>query len=633
LWINDFCWTYDPREKTAKTLPFQLFPLQEDFINWLVLREEQENDGLVEKSRDFGMTWLCGAYAAWRWIFTPGWRCGFGSRKLEFVDKLGDFKAILPKIRFMIESLPRWMQPQQYTMGYCLLHNKDNDSSISGEGGDNIGRGDRTSIYFVDEAAFLERPKLVDAALSQTTRVRVDVSTVHGIANSFAMKRHSGETEVFTAHWKDDPRKNRYVVYDAGGDEVVSGNGRPEENAQNVPIGGKVLYPWYEKEKKRLQDPVTIAQELDIDYTASIEGVCIPAKWVQAAVELCKRILALPQGGDLIAALDLAEDGGNQNVLGFRRGVVVGDEILAWTNPSPSFNANKARDELMRRGAKVLNYDAGGGYGGAVADMGRSMENQWHEADHAARMQLIGEASGDLADAEHQAYRKRIHQTLAEVRDKKIPFAIISRQGGETASEMVWPDDLKSKDKFINARAEWWWILRERFRKTYEYVEHQIEHPLDELISIPNVRELIADLSKPLIVAHGDKVGLEPKQKMRQRGIASPDYADMLAMLFAPKKNFSWTKEHDIMNTLNAFYRDEENTIEGTPEEQHEAAAVADLDGLLDAFDAYAGNDDAEMPVPAAKTAVKTRAARKRDSNTLEADAVIVAPPKAKLSL
>lgn len=63
---------------------------------------------------------------------------------------------------------------------------------IKGEAGDNIGRGDRTTLYLVDEAAFLQRPLLIDAALSQTTRCRIDLSSVNGMANPFAQKRHGG---------------------------------------------------------------------------------------------------------------------------------------------------------------------------------------------------------------------------------------------------------------------------------------------------------------------------------------------------------------------------------------------------------------------------------------------------------
>jgi Pyruvate/2-oxoacid:ferredoxin oxidoreductase delta subunit len=89
-------------------------------------------------------------------------------------------------------------------------------ASITGEGGDNIGRGGRSSVYFVDEAAFVERPALVDRALSQTTRVRDRRETPNGPGNGFAEKRFSGRLPVFTFHWRDDPRKDEAWYARAG---------------------------------------------------------------------------------------------------------------------------------------------------------------------------------------------------------------------------------------------------------------------------------------------------------------------------------------------------------------------------------------------------------------------------------
>jgi hypothetical protein len=54
--------------------------------------------------------------------------------------------------------------------------------------------------------------------------------------------------------------------------------------------------------QKAKKDPVMIAQELDLDYTASIEGICIPAAWVRAAVGL-----QLPAAAVLLSRLIDAE--------------------------------------------------------------------------------------------------------------------------------------------------------------------------------------------------------------------------------------------------------------------------------------------------------------------------------------
>jgi phage terminase large subunit len=448
--VNEFCSTYDPRE-TPSVLPFSLFDKQADFLHWLQRCEADETDGVAEKCRDVGFTWLCAAYAVHGWLFRAGFKCGFGSRKLDLVDKLGDPDCIFEKIRFLIDNLPRWMLPREYSLGYCKIVNEDNAATITGEGGDQIGRGGRSSIYFVDEAAFLERSQRVDAALSQTSRCKIWVSTPNGMGNAFYRKRFSGVYPVFTFRWQDDPRK---------GEE------------------------WYEKQKRTL-DAITLAQEIDIDYSASVEGICIPAKWVRAAVEL----QGLPESGPLRASLDIAAEGGDENVLGFMRGAVLQKDVLNWKGVSTTYTATKAREECERGGAVSLNFDNGGGYGEPVAQMGKS---------------------------------------------PGLAFSVRALNGGESPSMTRWPDGRTSQEKFVNARAEWWWLLRERFRKTWEWVEEGREYSRDELISIPNHPTLIQQLSLPMAESNeAGKIRIESKPAMRKRGVSSPDYADMLAMMMA----------------------------------------------------------------------------------------------------
>jgi phage terminase large subunit len=455
FFVNRWLWTYDPRRRPS-TLPFDLFPRQEEFLRWLKDREDEQEDGLAEKSRDVGFTWLCTAYDIHAWLFRDGYAAGYGSRKLDLVDVIGNMDTIFEKMRFALRNLPNWMLPAGFQFGkhdgYCKIINPASGSSITGEGGDNIGRGGRKSRYTVDEAAFLEHPELVDAALSQNTRCRIDVSTPNGMGNSFYRRRHSGMVPVFTFHWRDDPRKD-----DA----------------------------WYEREKRRIQDPVIVAQELDIDYTASIEGIVIPAKWVRAAVNL-----ELPKSGKPIAGLDIADEGRNKNVLVVRSGPVVTD-ILDWNQMNTTQTAHKAADEAEKRGVSVIHYDSDG-VGAGVKGTFQSTE-------------------------------------------RTLNFSMDALSGGAAPTETRWPDGRTSKERFLNYRAEMWWILRTRFEKTFEYVAQGIEHPRDEMISIPDHTTLISQLSMPLcMTTESGKVKIESKPDMRKRGIESPDFADALAYAFAP---------------------------------------------------------------------------------------------------
>ena len=101
------------------------------------------------------------------------------------------------------------------------------------------------------------------------------------------------------------------------------------------------------------------------------------------------------------------------------------------------------------------------------------------------------------------------------------------------ATGNVWADGRTAKERFRNLRAEMWWNLRARFERAYEFLEKGITHPLEDMISIPNHAQLIAELST-VLVEHTEtgKIQLESKKAMKSRGIKSPDYGDALALAF-----------------------------------------------------------------------------------------------------
>lgn len=449
IWINDFVWTYDPR-LTPATMPFDLFPKQVEFIRWLGDRYALREDGLAEKSRDVGFTWLCAAFMVHQWLFHPGFKGTVGSRKESLVDRMGDPDTIFEKMRLILQLLPNWMLPSNYQDGYMRFVNQDNGNSITGEAGDNMGRGGRSSLYIIDEAAFIERPQKVDAAISQNSDVKIYVSTPNGSGNPFAQKRLSGTLPVFTFRWQDDPRKD---------------------------------VAWYQKQVDTL-DPVIVASEIDIDYSASIEGIFIEAKWVRAAVEFEIDW----QSHSSSAGLDVATTGKNKNVLIIRSGPKASN-IEHWQGLNTTQTAFKVIEICDRDLVQHLNFDSDG-VGAGVAG------------------------------------------TLQSTPDLNFTFTPI--HGASSPSARLWIAEKKtSKQKFHNKRAEAYALLKERFRKTYEVVNSIASYPEDELISIPNHAILISQLSQPLgKITSSGKILLESKQDMKQRGVQSPDYADALAMAF-----------------------------------------------------------------------------------------------------
>ncbi|HUV09220.1 MAG TPA: hypothetical protein VMX75_15905, partial [Spirochaetia bacterium] len=364
-WFNEWVWTFDPKrreENGTAYLPMVLWPKQEEFLDWLEERERTQTDGIAAKTRDVGFTWLCVGFAFHRWLFQSGFKAGFGSRVEDLVDQLGNPDSIFEKLRFLYSRLPGWMMPEGFIPKrhdhYMKLLNPQNGSIIAGEGGDNIGRGGRNTIYFIDEAAHLERPQRIEAALASNTNVRIDLSTPHGMGNPFHGKWTSGNISRFLMTWRDDPRKSHWKLVRISDGEVLDSGPGLSEALEEIPEGCIIRYPWHEDEKARINDPVIFAQEVDVDFSASIEGVLIPAKWVQAAVGLCRRV-KLPVSAQAIAGFDIADGGECDTVLAIRRGPVVGP-LLVRREEGTTDTANWGREQALKYGAKFLNYDAGG---------------------------------------------------------------------------------------------------------------------------------------------------------------------------------------------------------------------------------------------------------------------------------
>jgi hypothetical protein len=467
-WCNTYVKTYDPRTP-GKALDFKLWPRQQEFFNWLnALRAEAQHlapiqvQGLCDKSRDVGVSFLTGAAALHQFLFVPGYKCGFGSRKLEYVDSLGDLKTNFEKIRFMLRRLPPWMLPRGWKPGkhdcHCKFVNPANESAIIGEGGDEIGRGDRTSEYFVDESPYVEHPHLMDQALIATTGLRVDFGTPNGPGNPFAVKRFSLPAHrVFSFHWRDDPRKS-------------------EE--------------WAEATRKE-KGAVAFAAEYDLDYSASIEGICIPGAWVRAAVGLDLG----PEAGDEIAGLDVGEEGNDLSVFIARRGWKVRPPI-SWARSLTTDTAWRARDEGAKRYISRLYYDP------------------------------VGVGAGVKSTFEVASRDKALNGN-----GRTIPFSTSPVNAGASPTDVVWPDGESSKAKFANLKAELWWCLRRRFERTFEHVSEGKQHQPSEMISLPNDPQLIAQLSLPLYRrTETGKIAIESKDALRKRGIKSPDFAEALVL-------------------------------------------------------------------------------------------------------
>lgn len=202
--INHWCVTVDPRKAEAfgalaGIMPLILFQRQAELVQFVYECLDAKQNGLIEKSRDMGATWVCCAISVHLWLFRPGMDIGWGSRHKDLVDRMGVTDSIFEKIRILIRGLPRMFWPTGFDpspttghMFYMRILNPETGSSITGEIGDNIGRGGRKGVFFKDESAHYEHAEMIEAALMSNTDCQIDISSVNGLGNVFHRKRESG---------------------------------------------------------------------------------------------------------------------------------------------------------------------------------------------------------------------------------------------------------------------------------------------------------------------------------------------------------------------------------------------------------------------------------------------------------
>lgn len=482
--IIDWGVTFDPRNAERglpSLMPFLLFPKQEDWIHWFMERWKNQEPGLTDKSREMGLSWLTVCLSATICLFTPGVVVGFGSRKEEYVDKKGDPKSLLYKGREFLRNLPqefRGTWDEKKHAPYMRIELPDTGSVIAGESGDGIGRGARASFYFVDESAYMPRPDLIDASLSQTTNCRIDVSTPRGRNNPFARKRFGGKISVFSFHWREDPRKDQ---------------------------------AWYDKQCHNIDDPVVIAQEIDLDYNASVEGILIPTAWVQSAVDAHIK-LGFEPSGMRKAGLDIADEGKDKNAFCGVYGILV-EYLEAWSGQGADIFKTIEKAFLLcdLLGYPAFFYDADGLGAGARGDSRVINEKR--------------EANGIVEIEVHP-----FHGSGAVINPAGDPFSRAAEWGSSDKGRT-------NEDFFGNAKAQAWWALRKRFQLTHRAVAEGAEYAPDDLISIsssiPNLSEIITELSQPTYSQNA--VGKMIIDKTPD-GSKSPNYADSIMIAFAPFK-------------------------------------------------------------------------------------------------
>lgn len=494
--INDWGWTYDPRNierDLPANIPFVLWKRQIEYLQWVYNKWQAQERGLTEKSRDCGVTWLSIGFSVSMWCFVDGFSVGLGSRKQDLVDKRGDDRSLFEKARAFIDYTPKIFLPESFYPRVhstkMMISNPETKASITGEVGNQIGRGGRNSIYFVDEAAFIEQQEVVDRALSCTTNCQIDISTPNGNGNLFYRKRMKFEKtkgKIFSFNWRDDPRKD-------------------EE--------------WYKKQKAE-HDEMTVGQEIDCDYNASQEDVFILAKWVAACIDAHIK-LGFRASGIRVTGYDPA-DTGDAKAIVHRHGSII-KQAKQITDGDITQATPWAFDEADEFRADVLGYDGDG--------MGAPQMKTELKHMSANRMKVIA------------------YHGSAGVSDPKLPIKRVKRehkQYKEGTSNLKENKGKTNADTYKNFRAQTWTWFRDRCELTYLAVLRADKNLLvnidpEDLISIDSkcekLIELQAELSRPKrIYTDNGMIKVESKKEMKDRNVESPNLADAAIIAMSIKK-------------------------------------------------------------------------------------------------
>lgn len=257
FWLNNFAWVYEIIGLFYEEgrVPLVLYPSQEvivrDIYKGITGEYETKTPRILEKSRDMGATWLVLLIYLWFWMFGgEGNDFLVGSQTKEDVSQLGVMSTLMEKMRFQMSLQPVFLAPAGFDLdnpahsSVFRIYNPVTGASIIGRANTmRFGRSGRFRSAFLDEFGFWDNTDAAAwRACSQSAKLRIGASTAHGRGNHFFALRSgkAGDVIVHRLHWTQHPHKDQ---------------------------------EWYDNECRTMSTE-DIAQELDIDYDASVTGRC-----------------------------------------------------------------------------------------------------------------------------------------------------------------------------------------------------------------------------------------------------------------------------------------------------------------------------------------------------------------------
>ena len=289
---------YEPRWRDGRPpgwRPWIPYAFQVETFRWIIdvsRKTGPRGHGIVEKARDMGASWMCCLIAIHYYLFADAGDLGFSSRSQVEVDERGNPKSLFTKLRGLLTiapgieadlRLPDWLMPAGFMPRVhdktMLMTHPSKPITIAGSTTTkNAGRGNRTTYWFNDEAAFNPYYGMARATQVSVTDHIFSVSSA-GLDDGGAFK-----SEVDTART-------------AGDNPSAPGSSYLRLDWWVNPLNDNA---WYEAKKAEMNDPYAFAREVEIDYLAG------QGDWVYGRAH---RIDAgdypyLPNGGQLYCMID-----------------------------------------------------------------------------------------------------------------------------------------------------------------------------------------------------------------------------------------------------------------------------------------------------------------------------------------
>ena len=219
---------------------FNLYPFQESMLK--VFTGDQ--NVIINKSRQLGISTLVSAYALWLMIFHKD------KNVLVIATKQETAKNMVTKVRFAYDNLPAWLKIGTTEDNRLSLRLTNGSQIKAVSGASDSARSEAVSLLAMDEAAFIDNAEELFGSAQQTLATGgkcIALSTPNGVGNWF----HKTYT-------KAQKKENSFVPVS------LPWTVHPERSQ-----------PWRDKQDQDLGIRMA-AQECDCDFSSSGNTVIIP---------------------------------------------------------------------------------------------------------------------------------------------------------------------------------------------------------------------------------------------------------------------------------------------------------------------------------------------------------------------